>query len=103
MYLAGEIMASGRRKKYLASEARDAGWRHAIPLSHVEVSTRRYVAAHWEEPRGDGYWGFYVHDLPGGHGRVVWLGGASRTYTEARREITQYAAELGIDYVAVAP
>ena len=105
-------MSEYRQVSYSAVKARESGiWPDAIPLSHVVFSTGYYEQAHWEKPRGTGYWGFYVSgnriDMTWGRkyepARLVWLQGAARTFTEARAEIIQYAAERGLRYIEVAP
>ena len=108
MYLVGEEMANGQLKKYSVKEAREFH-PNAIPLAQVDVNTDHYFFAHGVQPRGEGYWGFYVGTRPNWRTipevtcDLVWLHGPALTFSKAKREITIFAAERGHTYVSVAP
>lgn len=64
----------------------------------MKFETRRYVASHGKEPRGQGWWGFRFLGAPEGQGEVFFMEG---TLTECRKKIR--SSHPWVKFVEVLP
>jgi hypothetical protein len=80
---------------YDARIARNANNTKESNMPQVAVDTSEYEASHWQAPRGNGCWAWYIGD----DAEPVWINGV--TYAQSRRAAVVIARHRGADVVKV--